>query len=1489
MSNEGQQRKGFDLVLEQLIDLHEERKTAAKGGSHQLEFKNVMRELIIEREKAAINSQRIEFFQRLERERKEYQELLLKERRDAEEERHAAQARQDMLLSNVLKAVNHHRDELSFLRTSSVGGEFASTPSQAHQNDILWTSPQKQTDSESEAKLIEQQEETKRQQQILVRFIEKQKEEIATLRLAASSKIDSIETEPKELTDLDLSEFSLKEQPGLSEFGSGMVGLTAPVRDDQRHSHEEFEIEKVHQHYDEELEKCDDSTEKIFAREPSYFKDEFTKIAEGIFRRRTNDPRANTILVKEIFLNNNATLSPVLELCPNFASIIAHMLVLRLGWTVGKVDYTLTMISWDESICRLVGRSMATYIQNFQSPASAVEAWRLNYPQLNSLFEIAGFDVFMNTITEGLLKENKYGLIYRVSIGAILSTLDAGTDVYVIGTYISQGLKKEAATLLTMICLNLFFQLVVLSGQYMHAHWSIKVKEALICLTFLRPAVDAYRVSTLDEDRRTAANSIDPLAELTSNKGIELGTESIPACVLQIYVYMTSPEQAGEFALVSILISTLTTGFSSSMISFDLDCDPSRRKAQPQFYGFVKDDSSARFKTFFLMTLAATFHNTSRSIGCALLVANDQGSTLLYLLVGEVAIYLSWKMIRCNFLYYVRVDGALAVLTSFQWHLITKIIADFTGCFHLRHPYCLGGLPFSLTLLWAQIFPFVALHLMEEDTEEVVSNFDKGEITNILTLSFLCWLATMFLFSCTIDLSFIGTFFDLRTGSQYAREWFLQGTDDEMKFLAAFDDRMSWKEPIKEEIKQWVNDNIARWSEESVSWMNAELIPDEYLPPDALNKLGGVHRRRSSGATSLRELVGLPVDDKNSRSSRYNVKILPENRSEILGDAQSSEATVVLSEWLAIAEKIYAMKSNNYKSNYQHIMRVFNEDRNKELLQPLLTAFPNVEILLAHALEDRFGFRVRDVSYTSKINSWSEVECRKVGEALSTFIRKRKTGDVAIDAWRLHYVQLEDLFAINGFEGMMLVFANNLLRDSIYGMVLRVSMGAALSITDAVTDIYVISTYYKSEELYGQANTLLAMVIGNIFFQLINVLAQYKGKNWGEFLREAFITVLFLRPAVDAYRVSMNQDDSGLTYDPLSEMVINKCSELACESIPGCVLQLYVWLLAPEKAGSYALVSIGISCLTTGFASAMIAFDMDVDVHHRKNQPNFYGYIPNDHGLRGRCFIMMTLMSALHNMSRSLGCALLLASDAGTYLFSLFVGGEIGLYLVFKILGRDFYYWPQMSASIAVFGSLFSRIITKVVVDFSGCIHLRHPYELGGWGFTLSIAWAQTFPFVVLAFFYSDEGDNSIIRDSLKVFLAFAFFLWLLLNIIFFCTIDLKYLNTFFGTMTGSKYTCNLFLMAQDDHKKFDAVFTNRIEYTKKIHCEVKEWVAENIDQWRRDQPDWFKIEMIPDFLLPENVFEIEGGSARKRSSSVSLREFVGLGRLERGRKDPSK
>ena len=164
--------------------------------------------------------------------------------------------------------------------------------------------------------------------------------------------------------------------------------------------------------------------------------------------------------------------------------------------------------------------------------------------------------------------------------------------------------------------------------------------------------------------------------------------------------------------------------------------------------------------------------------------------------------------------------------------------------------------------------------------------------------------------------------------------------------------------------------------------------------------------------------------------------------------------------------------------------------------------------------------------------------------------------------------------------------------------------------------------------------------------------------------------------------------------------------ELATESIPGCVLQIYTVLSKTGISGTGPLVSIGISALTTGFASAIIAYDKDVDAQGRKNQPDFYGYIPDDHGTRSKCFRLMILMSALHNLSRSIGCALLALSGGGGMVLA-FAGVEMFVFLAWKVARKDFLYWFRVEGLLGILGSFFFRVLAKVVVDFSGCLHFR--------------------------------------------------------------------------------------------------------------------------------------------------------------------------------------
>jgi len=68
----------------------------------------------------------------------------------------------------------------------------------------------------------------------------------------------------------------------------------------------------------------------------------------------------------------------------------------------------------------------------------------------------------------------------------------------------------------------------------------------------------------------------------------------------------------------------------------------------------------------------------------------------------------------------------------------------------------------------------------------------------------------------------------------------------------------------------------------------------------------------------------------------------------------------------------------------------------------------------------------------------------------------------------------------------MLVIARNLVRDSMWGVVYRVSVGVAFSTTDAATDMYTILVY-NAAGLTGRATALALMMGLNMFFQLVTV------------------------------------------------------------------------------------------------------------------------------------------------------------------------------------------------------------------------------------------------------------------------------------------------------------------------------------------------------------------------------------------------------------------
>ena len=56
-------------------------------------------------------------------------------------------------------------------------------------------------------------------------------------------------------------------------------------------------------------------------------------------------------------------------------------------------------------------------------------------------------------------------------------------------------------------------------------------------------------------------------------------------------------------------------------------------------------------------------------------------------------------------------------------------------------------------------------------------------------------------------------------------------------------------------VKEWVENNIARWQRERPDWFKIEMVPDDFLPAAVFVAEGGTNRVREFNRTSLDRLV----------------------------------------------------------------------------------------------------------------------------------------------------------------------------------------------------------------------------------------------------------------------------------------------------------------------------------------------------------------------------------------------------------------------------------------------------------------------------------------------------------------------------------------------------------------------------------------------------------------------------------------------------------
>jgi hypothetical protein len=128
----------------------------------------------------------------------------------------------------------------------------------------------------------------------------------------------------------------------------------------------------------------------------------------------------------------------------------------------------------------------------------------------------------------------------------------------------------------------------------------------------------------------------------------------------------------------------------------------------------------------------------------------------------------------------------------------------------------------------------------------------------------------------------------------------------------------------------------------------------------------------------------------------------------------------------------------------------------------------------------------------------------------------------------------------------------HLLSITDFGLKMRLFSGAALSVFDLMSDVYMIVVYLGSEETRGVAHANIACVALSLLCQLYFVAYVNSKRSWRRIAREVLYVVTFCKPGIDAARVAAgNENDDGLAVmDPLTELAFSKAMEITCESIP---------------------------------------------------------------------------------------------------------------------------------------------------------------------------------------------------------------------------------------------------------------------------------------------------------------------------------------------------
>ena len=128
----------------------------------------------------------------------------------------------------------------------------------------------------------------------------------------------------------------------------------------------------------------------------------------------------------------------------------------------------------------------------------------------------------------------------------------------------------------------------------------------------------------------------------------------------------------------------------------------------------------------------------------------------------------------------------------------------------------------------------------------------------------------------------------------------------------------------------------------------------------------------------------------------------------------------------------------------------------------------------------------------------------------------------------------------------------------------------------------------------------------------------------------------------------------------------------------------------------------------------------------------------------------MYMLSFCQLLGKSFEIVILMQVGGKTLVVAV-LGGEMVVYLLYKVIRGDWRYFLNLPAAGSFFASVILRVTVKVIHDFTGFLHARHPYEMGGFYWMLNMAMTQGSVFAAI-FLKSEFGWRDVNGDQATIF-----------------------------------------------------------------------------------------------------------------------------------------